>query len=296
MSDLCPKCAKPRLQGALDCPYCGIVYARFKPGPVAPPPAAAPSAAAGDLGESLDEVYRGGADEAGLYAGPAANDEGLAEPSPAPEEDMYQGQPAGDGVVSVFERRESEPGTRLGRVLVGNVYLAILGVGLLYLFVTFLWNTRFVVVTEGYDNASVAFFRTSGLQPPEGLQEAGSLRFIGRNWVWFGRPAGGFPELVLLHHRGGLARQLSGEEMAIQLVGWLEELGLEARSVDDREELLGGFEGQLVDVETLAVGGSGRSQGSLAVVPFTAKDGRPALLVLAAPRQEFDALYRQYLD
>lgn len=36
-SSRCPKCAKPRLDAAVECPFCGIVFARFRVPPAAPP-------------------------------------------------------------------------------------------------------------------------------------------------------------------------------------------------------------------------------------------------------------------
>jgi len=38
MEQICPKCGKPRLDGGIECPYCGIVYVKFKMRPIPKPP------------------------------------------------------------------------------------------------------------------------------------------------------------------------------------------------------------------------------------------------------------------
>ncbi len=240
----CPKCGQPRLATAEDCPYCGVVFERYRSEET---PTARAWEAATPAGERLDEIYRGPATE------------------------------------------PTEAGTVLTRNLGGSLVVA----AVVYLALQTLWSSQLVGGSVKLSEARSRFVTMTGRQPPAEFSEAGFVRFVGRDLVWFTRDTEPVPSGVLLLHHGALAGAASEEQLRTQLRRWLEGLEVPLQPVEARR--LGIFR-PAVPVEAFAIGPEGEPLGFLTLSSMKASDGRPAGLLLAAPPDDFPELRRAYLD
>lgn len=263
--DYCPKCSKPRYEGALDCPFCGVVYDRFLP--ELPEDATVEPQLVPDAKlkwDGMDELYRG----------------------PAPPEDPVPGaaprfrSTAGDARAAKEEERET--------ILTRNMGLSLVILGLLYLLVQAAWNTYLAGATVQPEEARARLAAVVGLDVPDILGEAGTVRFVGRNFFWFVDGSQTPPTTLVVYHRGRLAASRSESQMIAEFRGWMDGMGLDWRRVEKRSAQV---RGQVVEVEIFAVGEEKGNLATLAALaPISASDGRPAIVFLLAPRSSFERL------
>jgi hypothetical protein len=300
----CPKCGNPRAPGALDCPWCGIIYDRWKgaaaasaataapttaaarpaPPPRLTPVPAAARAAAGPPPVEVEGLYQGPDlyEGPGVYEGPAvaagAHDAIYRRPSMPPPE----------GPVTYFE-------TPFTRALPVWLLLA----GLLFIGLQAFFASSMLGASGDLRQAQTHFRLISGLEPPAGLDDAATINFVGRRVIMLTpgeRPAAegqgeGQVMAIVLHH-GRLAGDASREELLGLVDRGLDVLGVPRFVVSEGEVSL---RGRPATARTLGLGLEGRAGGRLFAVAFTAPDGRPALLVVAGPEVEVTDIARRYL-
>ena len=266
-SGTCPKCGQPRLAEALDCPYCGVVYARWR-GAGAPPAAVA---AAG----------------AGAAAAAVADD-----PAPGAVGDLYTPQPedfAPPKWVGADEGAARE--TLLGR----NLGYSLLGAGVVFLLLHGFWISVMFGASTNLDTARTQFQRLSGFVPPPECDEAVIFTVAGRRFVMIEQ--GDEPEerlamTALLFHPGGLGEEVPAELLLERVRGRLEALGIPYHQVRSRSVTV---EGSPATAVTWGLGPEERELARVWALAFRARDGKQALVVLAGPTTRVAVLSRRWL-
>ncbi len=250
-----------------------------------------------DHGPVLDEIYQGPElDE--IHPNPV---EGETPQSYAPP-DIYQGPEAPPGVRAQVDGASPKAAVRaapprsLGRETVLSRHLGafLIVASVLYLLSQALWNAFLVGGTVKLTEVQDRFAAITGMAPPEGFLEAGAFRFVGREFLWFIETSASVPRLVALYHRGVLAPQMSKEQMVLDLKGWLDQVDLPMKSVERRKGLLGSSRAVM---QIYRIGPEeGRSVAYAALAGFDTINERPAVLLLAAPHNEFDKLRRSFMQ
>lgn len=277
----CPKCEQPRLADSLDCPYCGIVYDRYRgerntgaagdagrstPSP-APALAAAPATPAPDLPD--------------LYDGPAPGAVGeLHEPTAAPAMPTVPG----DGAV---EHEETLLTRHLGLSLLVVVLLAVA----LYGF----WSRQMFGLWENLGVARQSYTRLSGFPAPEGLDEGMLWSLAGRKLVVLEETNVAEDELgltAIVFHPGSLGGRPPHEALLRGVEERIEGLGIPHELMADRPLEVRGAPARS---RTWALGNQPVTFGRVAALAFEAPDGRPALLVVAGPSSAVAAVMREVL-
>jgi hypothetical protein len=237
--DVCPKCGNPRHPGGVDCPYCGLVYSRWKP----PPPglAARQTSAGATVGDQAEEStfpapvsYTADppaavttSDFGGRAWKPPREEE---EPPPPPPDTLWEPPPPPVGRRGAKQPSTSAPrssrysaeeveeeifDTPLTRVLP----LSLLVAGLFWLVAqTFL--TQYVA--NGVENpreANRQFGLLTGFDPPEGQQGGTLITWAGWDIVLLEERPEGAPQRQSLElsvwafHQGSLAGTSSPEAL-----------------------------------------------------------------------------------
>ena len=311
----CPKCGQAREPQAVDCPWCGIVYARWKAGPtpglVTPGPQQAGrtrsegarsrgEGAAGAGGGELADPSPEHAGAGDLYQPPAD----LYDPGPTPEAgrrgsrvDPRRSSPRAEGSPDGVEHFDT-PFTR-------SLPLSLVVAGLLYLLVQTYFVQNVFNWGDGVAQARAQFERLTGFEPPPGLDDVSSLTFAGRQIVALEatedeaerarQVASGRRELAVSAwavHYGPLAGRPSHEELLALVDSRVELLRLPFHVVSDRAYRL---RGQPARVRVLALGPGGRELARVFSIAATAPDGRPVLMVIAGPTVRVTTLMRRHL-
>ena len=242
--DSCPKCSKPRFEGVLDCPYCGVVYDRFLPDlpeDATVEPTLAPDAKL--KWDGMDEVYQG----------PELGDEPAPAAPPRFRSTTGQSRPGNEDRDTLLTR---------------HMGLSLLVLGLMYLLVQAAWNTYLVGVTVQSEEVRGRLAAVVGLDAPAGLSQAGTVRFVGRNYFWFVTEDQPEAASLIVYHRGRLAKERTEAQMMAEFRGWMDGMGVAWRSVEKRAAQI---RGQEVDVEIFAVG---EEKGNLATLAALAPFAR----------------------
>lgn len=289
----CPKCGQPRPPAAVECPFCGVIYARFRgrPEPEAPRseaarPAAAPPTAVAQVpspppppGE-LDEVYQGPSIEEVIAA--------RAQPS-APGGARHAGGPVrrpGD--------RAAEPVVETETVFTRNLGPSILIAAVLLLLLQALVQAKVLGGGGNRDEANQALFSLAGIDAPEELDKAVLMNLVGHRIVLFSerQPAvGSPPTLLLLYHRGWLAGSGSRAALAASARDKLDLIQLPWHRIGNRSLTLNR---QPAIAEVLGLGSEENPSGWVVSSAFEASDGRPALLVLVGAPRAAESMLRAF--
>jgi hypothetical protein len=251
--DTCPKCGNPRQAGAVDCPWCGVVYAKAGPLP-ARAAAAAPAGGAGVTGTgavpvsprveptrppraveshgpppAAQDVYSGpdpsasgvyGGDDvyggADVYTGPESRGSGAGGRSPA-------GRPGAPPSGSDDPPTPAHVDTPFTRAMP----LSLLVAGLLYLLAQTFLTQNVANGVSGTPAAYAEFRLLTGLDAPEGQRDGTVLTIAGRKIVLLDEQAEGEPETddvelsVFAYSEGSLAGNRSPEELLTMVEGVL---------------------------------------------------------------------------
>ncbi len=293
----CPKCGKPRVPEALDCPWCGVIFARLRGAP------AVSSGAAGAAGaaEAVPEPAGAVVEQEGLYDGPdlfPSSGDLYAGPPPgtAPARGGAAGRLPAAGAVAGAERvpHFETPFTRA-------LPVSLIAAALLFCAMQALWASAILGGSADPERGMTAFRLISGLEPPAGLEQAATINFVGRRVIILSPSAEEaeradaeqrFELGAVVVHQGRLAGNASREDM-LALVDRLLDLGKVPRFVISEREVE--FAGKTGLARTLGLGVDGREAARVFALSFTAHDGRPALLVVAGPTVEVTAAVRRYL-
>jgi len=297
-ADVCPKCGQPRLAGSLDCPYCGIVYSRWRGAAGTSPPAGAAEAAGiaeaagtGEAGESA----AASSDPGQLYEGPLPGDLYAGEDPAAGR--AAAGDPAPGAVASLYTPQPQEPaGGRVRDTFLGrNLGFSLLAVGVVYLLLQGVWISVMFGGSTNLDNARTQFRRLSGFEVPRECDDAAIFTFAGRRFVVLAEsdePEEQLAMTVLLFHPGGLGDEVPAEVLLARVRGRLEAVGLPFRQMRSRNVVV---EGSPATAVTYALGPEGHERARVFVLAFRARDGKQALLVLAGPSTRVALVSRRWL-
>jgi hypothetical protein len=309
----CPKCGRPRQPGALDCPWCGLVYARWRPSPGAATamPDTAPAAVA-----ETETVYDGPEPELTStpdtlfdptqYAPPPRSSAGGSRRATgSPAKSASRGGAATDEDHAPFDT----PFTR-------SMPLSLLVAGLLWLLAQTFFTQNVLNGVQSVDEAYRRFELLTGFEAPPGLQDGAVLTWTGRQIVVLDEAPDDQPtkELELsvwAYHQGRLAGDATRDDLFGVIEALLDRMirsegataaaqkaGVEAVwwRVSEREYTL---RARPATLRILAVGaqrGSQRAEGvRIACLAFTAPDGRPAMLAVMGPPARVTRVLRGYL-
>lgn len=282
-SETCPKCEQPRLADSLDCPYCGIVYDRYRgerniaaagdAGRPTPSPAAAPAPAAASTtpAPSLPD----------LYDGPAPGAVGEPhEPTARPAMPRV----LGDGAV---EHEETLLTRHLGLSLLVVLLLAVA----LYGF----WSRQMFGLWENLGVARQSYARLTGFPAPDGLDDGMLWSLAGRKLVVLEESGVADDELgltAIVFHPGSMGGRPEQEALLREVAVRIQRLGIPHRPVGNRTVEVRGAQARS---RTWLLGNEGVTFGRVAALAFEAPDGRPALLVVAGPSDAVARVMREVL-
>ncbi|MFN7962298.1 MAG: hypothetical protein U0002_13600 [Thermoanaerobaculia bacterium] len=306
----CPRCGKPRFAISEECPFCGIVFARYRQtsaqaAPVPPPAAVAPAAPVWPPALPAQPEPTPNGLEAELW--PAADE---PEPDDPPEsEDLYQGpsleelQAARAAPARPVQRVATAPLKapnevapprlsafgRLQLLVQENLGISLIAAALLFLVAQMWWYGS--LVGEETDSTAVhqQFTDVTGLDPPEGLDHAVGFRFFGwkllllenpesEQQVTADNPFGGVNRMVAVE-RSAAAESPALEALRAQvnstLRGQLERFGLPYGRISEGSRTV--REGILADRYWL--GPQEKALGRVSAMVFAGAQGRASALV-----------------
>lgn len=299
----CPKCGQPRPRAAVECPFCGVVYARFhaRAEPAEPPPedllpdealekaAEVPVPPPRPSSGGLDDVYQGPSIEEVMAARQPAGPGALRQPGVAPR----SGTVAQSGRMLRSGERPEEPvetETVFTRTLGPSIFIAAVVLLLLQAFV----QSQVVGAGGDWQEANQILFSLAGIDAPEELADAAVFNWVGHRFVIFteAKPSSGpFPTFLLLYRRGALAGGTSTGELAGVPRAKLELIEVPFHHFANRSLTLNR---QPRVAEWLSLGDEKNPTGHFVSVAFEASDGEPALLVLAGPAQRVQQMLRSF--
>lgn len=299
-SDGCPKCGNPRLPEALDCPYCGIVYGRYRgDGPAGGSDERSAGGAAAGGGAVAPQASPGGPGR-GLYFGAPGPGSGQVDP-PAPDAEHGSRVDAVHGDLYVppppdARRRSGRAGSPAAiapagapqvreTLLTRDLFLSLLIAGVLFLGLQGYWSSVLFGASTSEMRAEGRFFQLTGLQPPDGLDDAVVFRLGGRHVVMMEQDDEPEDQLALgalVFHPGSAGNEVPAERLLDGVERRLEALGIPFRSSPARP-LRFGREDTLA--RTFRLGPGETEVGRVRAFAFQGPDGLQTLLVLwGSPR------------
>lgn len=287
-SETCPKCERPRLADSLDCPYCGIVYDRYRgdrlpagaargddepaPQPPPPPPAIATTTVPASPTSHLPDLYDGPA--------PAAAAALARSPGEAPPEATA----AADGTVEQVE-------TFFTRHLVLCLVVAALLYAALYGF----WTRQLFAHWQNPELARAHFTELSGFAAPQGLDDGSVWNLAGRHMVLLeeaDEPEDRLALTAFVFHPGSLGGDVGEDALLRGVEQRIDLLGVPYASLGDRRLELRGAPARN---RTYLLGSERRVIGRVSALTFRAPDGRQALLVVLGTPDAVARLMSGYL-
>jgi len=309
--DRCPKCDNPREPSAVDCPYCGIVYARYRPQeerpqeerPLSEPSfgssADTPRGAAAGAEAGGDGLYSGplpGADEQGVYTGEDPGP-GPADLGGADRDDLYTGAPPSSPPPTTRPRLsysdEPEQGTTTETFLTRNLAISLAGAVLVYLFLLAFLHGTVVSASDNLAEVRQQFRLLTGLAPPEPLTDVTTLTLAGQRFLLFAEEdlrEDEFPTVVLLYRPRGTPRPGSLVRMARPK---LEAMKLPWYPISSEDQRL---RGEPVAADVLGIGNRRKTIGRVVSLAVPTLDGGTALLVVTGPTRRVLDLQRRYFS
>lgn len=239
----CPKCGQPRETEAVECPFCGVIYARYRGGPPPPPlppeanaaqpPAAAhpPPAESTPPTVALPEMY-GGAPAGDVYPG-----------------DVYQPPPPGTlppGHAPAAPAAGLHPVEKVDTALTRNMLLSLLVTGLLAVFAQGFWNQEMLNGSVLAEDARDRYLTLAGFEAPADLDDGAALKLAGRELVWLARADAteDEPTLVAVAFRpGSLAGRMDRLDLLDSVERLMDRAELPYDEIADRKTTLGDADG-----------------------------------------------------
>jgi hypothetical protein len=286
----CPKCGQPREAEAVECPWCSVIYARFRGGPPPPPlpteavPPQPPAAAPAPFVEStpptvaLPELYGDAPAGGDVYPG-----EVHQPPSPGS---------APPGHAPAAHAAGSHPVEKVDTVLTRNMLLALLVSGLLAVFAQGFWNQEMLNGSVLAEEARDRYLTLAGFEAPADLDDGAALKLAGRELVWLARADAppGEPTLVAVAFRPG---SLAGRMDRLDLLDGVERLMNRAElpfdEIANRKTTIGGAAG------LSRTYGFGDAPFRLFSLALETPSGDRSLVVLFGPTSEVHEASRRWL-
>lgn len=303
-SETCPKCAEPRFPDSLDCPFCGIVYDRFRGGPKpAPEPTEDPSPAAAPAASPAPEPEPATATAPGEVAAPASSPPqepagvgvesqglrgatlGMPDVYDGPDVDSLYSPPDGDGTASrgpaPYSPSEGGPVDVQRTVLNENLGISLIVVLLVAAAFYGFFHHEMLGVRDTVDAARQDFTRLTGFDPPDRRRvDAGSSWTLAGYRVVLMEKEGADDEdfglTLVVVHPGKFRGQAGQGEMLSAVEDRLDQHGLPYRRTGDRRLLIHGADARS---RSWSLGDSQWTYGSASALAFQAPDGKTALLV-----------------
>lgn len=261
----CPKCGSPRDPQARDCPFCGIVFARYDPSRHQPPVAPPPLPVQADL----------------QLPGP--------EPPPVPAEAPAMAPPVVRQPAAL--RRPLTAHDRFLESVKGNLGALVLVALLVHLGVAALFASYILGGSDDPMRVRDIHRMALGRPVPEGFDNGVALWFVGRHLVFLVNQGDGL--LYLLYYEGALAGTTPPEEARQQALALLDELEIPWQRTGESHGMVSG---QPVAIDRLQIQIRGTVTASAFLSVFSTPQGRTVGLFFMGPEKPATNLAKEMLS
>lgn len=266
----CPKCGSQREANALDCPFCGIVYARFDPArQTSQAQHGSDQAGVWDQPQQLEDDYPW--DEPEQQEPPSEWDAPLPEQAQGSAQAAHQAEPA------------PIPQTAHDRILerLEDLHIVILGaLILIHLAGAAVFSTHFISADDDLARAIQQYRSTTGKPMPQRFEAAANLSFVGRTLVLLYEEREQI--FVAVYTEGALAGTRDSAELRKDAHRLLRQLAAELEiRWEVKKRVAGWIRGEKVTVDQLGLVGQAQPELTGYFATTMTEAGRPACILIA---------------